>query len=84
MSSTGQPLRCSLCGKSQNDVRKLIAGPNVSICDECVDVLVCALCNMPTPPEETLHLNARGPLCQGCVGEIEAALAARRTHDNPL
>ncbi len=31
-------LRCSFCNKSQNDVRKLIAGPTVFICDECVDV----------------------------------------------
>ena len=32
-------LRCSFCGKTQNQVRKLIAGPNgVYICDECVDV----------------------------------------------
>jgi len=33
-------LYCSFCGKSQNEVRKLIAGPSVFICDECVD-----LCN---------------------------------------
>lgn len=33
-------LVCSFCGKSQDDVRKLIAGPTVYICDECVD-----LCN---------------------------------------
>ncbi|MEK7385902.1 MAG: ATP-dependent Clp protease ATP-binding subunit ClpX, partial [candidate division NC10 bacterium] len=33
-------LKCSFCGKSQNDVRKLIAGPTVYICDECID-----LCN---------------------------------------
>ena len=33
-------LYCSFCGKSQHDVRKLIAGPSVFICDECVD-----LCN---------------------------------------
>ncbi len=33
-------LQCSFCGKSQDDVRKLVAGPNVYICDECVD-----LCN---------------------------------------
>lgn len=33
-------LYCSFCGKSQNEVRKLIAGPSVYICDECVD-----LCN---------------------------------------
>ncbi len=34
------PLKCSFCGKNQNDVRKLIAGPAVYICDECV-----GLCN---------------------------------------
>jgi len=33
-------LKCSFCGKSQNDVRKLIAGPTVYICDECIE-----LCN---------------------------------------
>ena len=33
-------LRCSFCGKSQREVRKLIAGPSVYICDECVE-----LCN---------------------------------------
>jgi len=31
-------LFCSFCGKSQNDVKKLIAGPNVFICDECVEL----------------------------------------------
>ena len=36
----GKLLYCSFCGKSQHDVRKLIAGPSVFICDECVD-----LCN---------------------------------------
>src|SRR5580704_16769945 len=33
-------LKCSFCGKSQDQVKKLIAGPGVYICDECVD-----LCN---------------------------------------
>ncbi|WP_417659668.1 ATP-dependent protease ATP-binding subunit ClpX [Pseudidiomarina sp.] len=36
----GKPLFCTFCGKSQHEVRKLIAGPSVFICDECVD-----LCN---------------------------------------
>src|SRR5215469_10208758 len=31
-------LRCSFCGKSQHEVRKLIAGPTVFICDECVEL----------------------------------------------
>jgi ATP-dependent protease Clp ATPase subunit len=34
-------LVCSFCGKSQDEVRKLIAGPTVYICDECID-----LCNL--------------------------------------
>ncbi len=38
--SDGKLLYCSFCGKSQHEVRKLIAGPSVFICDECVD-----LCN---------------------------------------
>ena len=37
-SDADDSLRCSFCNKDQNDVRKLIAGPTVFICDECVDV----------------------------------------------
>ena len=37
---SGRVLYCSFCGKSEHEVRKLIAGPSVYICDECVD-----LCN---------------------------------------
>ena len=37
-SDESEVLRCSFCNKDQNDVRKLIAGPTVFICDECVDV----------------------------------------------
>ena len=39
-SHNGRVLYCSFCGKSEHEVRKLIAGPSVYICDECVD-----LCN---------------------------------------
>ena len=38
--SRGKTLYCSFCGKSQDEVKKLIAGPSVFVCDECVD-----LCN---------------------------------------
>jgi ATP-dependent Clp protease ATP-binding subunit ClpX len=37
---SGKLLYCSFCGKSQHEVRKLIAGPSVFVCDECVE-----LCN---------------------------------------
>ena len=36
--SDNDGLKCSFCNKSQRDVRKLIAGPTVYICDECVDI----------------------------------------------
>ncbi len=67
---SGKLLYCSFCGKSQHEVRKLIAGPSVFICDECVE-----LCNdiireeiqeihqkessdkLPTPKEIDTHLN---------------------------
>ena len=38
--SQSDKLHCSFCGKSQDEVKKLIAGPSVYICNECVD-----LCN---------------------------------------
>lgn len=68
--NSGKLLYCSFCGKSQHEVRKLIAGPAVYICDECVD-----LCNdiireeimeaapqgarstLPTPHEIRHHLD---------------------------
>jgi ATP-dependent Clp protease ATP-binding subunit ClpX len=75
----GKLLYCSFCGKSQHEVRKLIAGPSVFICDECVD-----LCNdiireevqdeasesarekLPTPQE----INAT--LDQYVIGQVRA------------
>jgi ATP-dependent Clp protease ATP-binding subunit ClpX len=58
-----EALRCSFCNKDQNDVRKLIAGPTVFICDECVEVCNDIIADdnrhepktprstLPTPPE---------------------------------
>lgn len=40
LSETSELLKCTFCGKSQKQVRKLIAGPSVYICDECIE-----LCN---------------------------------------
>jgi ATP-dependent Clp protease ATP-binding subunit ClpX len=52
-SADGKILYCSFCGKSQHEVRKLIAGPSVYICDECVE-----LCNDII--REELEINASG------------------------
>ncbi len=55
MSKYDSHLKCSFCGKSQEQVRKLIAGPGVYICDECVD-----LCN-EILDEELLDSSAPSP-----------------------
>ncbi len=49
-------LRCSFCNKSQRQVRKIVAGPNVQICDECIDICVDILAEdrkdaPATPPD---------------------------------
>lgn len=56
--SSTKMLYCSFCGKSQSEVKKLIAGPSVYVCDECVE-----LCNdiirddtKKTPKEAEIHL----------------------------
>ncbi|HHN73828.1 MAG TPA: ATP-dependent Clp protease ATP-binding subunit ClpX [Acidobacteria bacterium] len=48
-------LRCSFCNKSQRDVRKLIAGPTVYICDECVDICVDIIAEEREPEETGLE-----------------------------
>ncbi|NEP88346.1 MAG: ATP-dependent protease ATP-binding subunit ClpX [Okeania sp. SIO2C2] len=55
MSKYDSHLKCSFCGKSQEQVRKLIAGPGVYICDECVE-----LCN-EILDEELFDSNTTGP-----------------------
>ena len=35
---TPKSIRCSFCGKTQENVRKIVAGPGVYICDECVEL----------------------------------------------
>ncbi|MDN6438690.1 ATP-dependent Clp protease ATP-binding subunit ClpX [Corynebacterium nuruki] len=54
MQESGELLKCSFCGKSQKQVRKLIAGPGVYICDECIE-----LCNEII--DEELAVGAGGP-----------------------
>ena len=45
-----EPLRCSFCGKSQRDVAKLVAGPAVQICSECVEICTDILAGEPEVP----------------------------------
>jgi len=47
-------LRCSFCGKDKDTVAKLIAGPGVYICDECVDLCDKILAKQPLPEFKNL------------------------------
>ena len=47
----GESLRCSFCNKDQRDVKKLIAGPTVYICDECVDICLDIIAEEREPEE---------------------------------
>jgi len=49
-------LRCSFCGKSQNEVKKLIAGPTVYICNECIDI-----CNEIISDDQQAETSASRP-----------------------
>src|SRR5512136_2037736 len=64
----GTVLHCSLCGKSQDEVKKLIAGPTVYICDECIE-----LCN-EIIAEETEERFVPGRLTVPKPMEIKAKL----------
>ncbi|MBL6794520.1 MAG: ATP-dependent protease ATP-binding subunit ClpX [Synechococcus sp. BS307-5m-G36] len=64
-------LKCSFCGKSQDQVRKLIAGPGVYICDECID-----LCNEILDEE---LVDSQGNPRPGTEHSRKAAPAERKT-----
>ena len=55
----GDLLKCSFCGKSQKQVKKLIAGPGVYICDECID-----LCNEIIEEELSEPDGSNGTACR--------------------
>lgn len=57
-------LRCSFCNKSQRFVQRLVAGPNVYICDECVDI--CAGIVHDGPQEALLPLVGTPHACSLC------------------
>src|ERR1700716_3869597 len=53
--NSGDVLRCSFCNKSPRDVKKLIDGPTVSLCDECVDICLAIIAEAPNPEPGTLE-----------------------------
>jgi ATP-dependent protease Clp ATPase subunit len=80
-------LRCSFCGKTQNEVRKLIAGPKVHICEECVDLCIdilkeelrkkpqdCVLCGLTKEMDQMTRIPGRGSICITCLDEVRAVI----------
>lgn len=45
-------IRCSFCGKHQKDVKKVVAGPNVFICNECVAIANKIMKETPDEPDD--------------------------------
>lgn len=74
-------LRCSFCNKTQDQVRKLIAGPNVYICDECVEICAEIIGEEFDEMEETGDINLLKPmeiknfLDEYVIGQDEAKIA---------
>jgi hypothetical protein len=66
-------LYCSFCGKSQNEVTKLIAGPNVFICDGCVQ-----LCTSIVTGKEPLYPSKPMPNQPGSAAYHEAVVLLRK------
>lgn len=54
-------LRCSFCGKTQNQVKRLISGPNVCICNECVELCQEIMDNEKVEGENDLELELKKP-----------------------
>ena len=78
-SDSNNLLFCSFCGKNQNEVRKLIAGPSVYICDECVDLcndIIKEELNESTQSEEKEDIlvpkEIKSKLDQYVIGQEEA------------
>jgi ATP-dependent Clp protease ATP-binding subunit ClpX len=75
MSKYDSHLKCSFCGKSQEQVRKLIAGPGVYICDECVE-----LCNEILDEE----LMEEGTPLSSPTARVESKPARKRSHSEGI
>ena len=72
-------LHCSFCGKSEHDVKKLIAGPTVFICDECVSVCNDILSSDARPPQQVHPADTAPPPTFESVHYLACALCRLQT-----
>ena len=90
-------LFCSFCGKSQQEVEKLVAGPSVFICNECVDLCndivqapadsddplraACRLCRQVHGAGQMLRIDAGVFLCQACIAVVYEKIRQYYLHE---
>jgi ATP-dependent Clp protease ATP-binding subunit ClpX len=81
LTDPNEDLQCSFCGKLQKDVKKLIAGPDVFICDECVDICVNAIDDHNNDSESSFEMdkipspeNIKEFLDQYVIGQDDAKM----------
>lgn len=73
-------LYCSFCGKSQHDVHKLVAGPHVYICDECVEISMAIV----REDSRSFYLRTPDEYRKLAVENVRAAQAAGISGDKAL
>ena len=80
---TPDSLTCSFCDKAQQDVLKLIAGPNVYVCDECIDEardgfssqVKCSFCGKVSSPELAVRGHDSVAVCAECLDLCDEIIA---------
>lgn len=73
-----QILRCSFCLKSQYQVRKLVAGPEVHICDECVRAASRIMSERGSPPSGGSLWRRVNDWIRGFISEFRSLVLAER------
>src|SRR5471030_460164 len=80
MAASPKALSCSFCGKSQAEVKKLIAGPTMFICDECVDL--CAdICRAGLPDDLEKRAKAESAEWLRRTAELRRLIEAISSND---
>jgi hypothetical protein len=72
---TKNMLYCSFCGKSQHEVRKLIAGPTVFICDECVELCMDIIGEENKSSWRSRAMAFRPPRCHSACNFYQLTIA---------